>query len=150
MLKIVENMNVVVATYEFRMYPVEDWENPRPSLKLKSIELLNREAFGITPFGMQEVENNKSAKQWMERTLDRLTKECAETANGVFGDIMYKRVKFSEPLPNSSALMQYFFVGDCWKPEKLMVWRFVPVAEFEGFFREDAAKGFGFEVIEDE
>lgn len=73
-MNIEERLNVVLATYKFDMFPMEDWENPRESLKLVKIELLDKGHYELMPILAEDVKCTKGANEWLKKKLDEFSK----------------------------------------------------------------------------
>ena len=77
-------------------------------------------------------------------------KNFVKANDGMFADVMYKRIKFDIPLHGSSAVVQYVRRYGEFVPEQVFIWYFVSVDEFTGFFMDDFQAGKGYMVVEDE
>lgn len=149
-MNIEERLNVVLATYKFDMFPMEDWANPRESLKLVNIELLDKGHYELMPILAEDVKCTKGANEWLKKKLDEFAKNFVKANDGMFADVMYKRIEFDIPLHGSSAVVQYVRRYGEFVPEQVFIWYFVSVDEFTGFFIDDFQAGKGYKVLGDE
>lgn len=144
--KLEENLRVAVAEYEFKMFPLEDWGNPRESLKLVRVNVLDDNKIDLFPIPL-EYKNSFTDKEnkVLQGRLDELALDFVHQNNRIFGDVQYKKINLNYPNRVHSAVMRYDLIYNEFTPTGLFIWYFIETMDFSKFFIDDAISNFNYE-----